>query len=121
MEVKFAFVAVQTLPNAKVCKFALSLIITPNMPVVRTAEVLSNPQEFVGVNPEDVVRLVKSFDSSERKLLPQNHRMLAWANMTAIQRQKMLNSLPSTRGFARSHMHAERPSGCRIFHLITEY
>jgi len=50
----------------------------------------------MGVYPEDVIRLVKSFDSSERNLLPQNHSNLAWASMTAIQRRKVLNSRQST-------------------------
>lgn len=65
------------------------------MPRQTKAEVAYHPREFLGVSPEDVARLVKSFDTPERRLLPRSHNGKSWAQMSAIQRTKVIKALAS--------------------------
>jgi hypothetical protein len=79
--------------NTSFLKFALQLDFFTSMPAIKTAEVPLNPREFFGEDPEEVVRKVKSFDSNDRRLLPVSHRGKMWAQMTTIQRRKVINAM----------------------------
>jgi hypothetical protein len=58
------------------------------MPVAKHVGDLANPEEFHGMNPQDVLRHIKGFDDKGRKLLPQAYKKEFWVAMTPIQRKK---------------------------------
>lgn len=89
----FGFVVLQILSNTRFAKFGIRPLFSTCMPKVKDASVPDNPREFFGEDPEEVLRKLKSFDSSTRKLLPVSHQKVMWAQMSTIQRTKVLNAM----------------------------